>query len=80
MVQEKNWDPKRNFSSIRAGCPATWKTWKTWNTQGILFALGKTWKTQGIFLPVYENFLNGLLFKLLPDNDRKIICKNNDCI
>ena len=44
------------------GCPATWKTWKTWNTQGI-------------FLPVYENFLNGLLFELLPDNNRKIICK-----
>ena len=41
---------------------------------------GKTWKTQGIFLPVYENFLDGLLFELLPNNDRKIICKNNDCI
>ena len=46
-----------------------------------------TWKTQGIFLPVYENFLIGLLFELLPDNDRKIICKIilvsydiNDCI
>ena len=23
----------------------------------------------------YENFLNGRLFELLPDNDRKIICK-----
>ena len=41
----------------------------------------------GIFLPVYENFLNGLLFELLPNNDRKIICKIilvsydiNDCI
>ena len=33
----------------------------------------------GIFLHVYENFLKGL-FVLLPDNDRKIICKNNDCI
>ena len=29
----------------------------------------------GIFLPVYENFLNCLLFELLPDNDREIICK-----
>ena len=41
---------------------------------------GKTWKTRGIFLPVYENFLYGLLFELFPDNNRKIICKNNDCI
>ena len=38
-------------------------------------------------MPVYENSLNGLLFELLPDNDRKIICKIilvsydiNDCI
>ena len=75
---------------MEAECPSTWKTWKTWNTQGICFASGKTWKTwktQGIFLPVYENFLNCLLFELLPDNDSKIICKIilvsydiNDCI
>ena len=34
--------------------------------RGIWFASGKTWKTQGIFLPLCENFLNGLLFELLP--------------
>ena len=54
---------------------------------GILWEFDLPRETRGIFLPVYENFLNGLLLGLLPDNDNKIICKIilvsydiNDCI
>ena len=48
---------------------------------------GKPGKLREFFCLSIRIFLNGLLFELLPDNDRKIICKIilvsydiNDCI